>query len=120
MLSDVPNLAWCVGYTNASWTLRADLSSRYVCRLLKLMDRRGYDVAMPHGAGANEGEGRPLLDLRSGYVKRAGDRLPRQGERAPWYLRQNYVLDLVSMTLGRVDDAAMRFSRRAATAGSSV
>jgi monooxygenase len=119
MLSDVPNLAWCVGYTNASWTLRADLSSRYVCRLLKLMDRHGYDIAVPHEDG-ERGEGRPLLDLRSGYVKRASDVLPRQGERAPWYLRQNYVLDLVSMTLGRVDDAAMRFSRRPSRPAASV
>ena len=119
MLSDVPNLAWCVGYTNASWTLRADLSSRYVCRLLKLMDRRGYDVAIPHEDG-ERGEGRPLLDLRSGYVKRASDVLPRQGERAPWYLRQNYLLDLVTMTLGRVDDGAMRFSRRPSRAAASV
>ncbi len=119
MLSDVPNLAWCVGYTNASWTLRADLSSRYVCRLLKLMDRHGYDIAIPHEDG-ERGEGRPLLDLRSGYVQRASDVLPRQGDRAPWYLRQNYLLDLVSMTLGRVDDAAMRFSRRPSRATASV
>ncbi len=112
MLSDVPNLAWCVGYTNASWTLRADLSSRYVCRLLNKMDRHGYDVAVPHAGDASQGEGRPLLDLSSGYVKRASDRLPRQGDRAPWYLRQNYVLDLVTMTLGRLEDPAMSFSRK--------
>ncbi len=110
MLRDVPNLAWCVGYTNASWTLRADLSSRYVCRLLNLMDRRGYDVAVPRGEG--EQELRPLLDLSSGYVVRASDALPKQGSKAPWFLRQNYLLDVVTMRLGRVDDKTMSFSRR--------
>ena len=112
MLSGVPNLAWCVGYTNASWTLRSDLSSRYVCRLLNYMDEQGYITAMPL-AQDDVGE-RPLLDLTSGYVTRAASQLPKQGAKAPWYLRQNYVLDLVSMTLGRVDDPAMKFSRTAA------
>ena len=90
MLSDVPNLAWCVGYTNASWTLRADLSSRYVCRLLKLMDRHGYDIATPHAgseAGGSDGApGRPLLDLNSGYVKRAQRPAPAPGDRRPLVL----------------------------------
>jgi cation diffusion facilitator CzcD-associated flavoprotein CzcO len=108
MLEGVPNAAWCVGYTNASWTLRADLSSRYVCRLLNHMEKHGYDVATPKADG--EIERRPLLDLSSGYVTRATDRLPKQGGRAPWYIRQNYLLDLPSMTLGRVT-AAMAFAR---------
>ena len=111
MLSDVPNLAWCVGYTNASWTLRADLSWRYVCRLLRHMDRHGYDQAVPR-ADPSQVEPRPLLDFSSGYVVRAADLLPRQGSRAPWFLRQNYLLDFITTRFGRVTDAAMTFSRR--------
>jgi monooxygenase len=119
MLSDVPNLAWCVGYTNASWTLRADLSWRYVCRLLRYMDRHGYDQAVPH-ADPSEVEPRPLLDFSSGYVVRAADILPRQGSRAPWFLRQNYVLDFLSIRFGRITDTAMAFSRRPAHAASAA
>ncbi|MBX3227306.1 MAG: NAD(P)/FAD-dependent oxidoreductase [Labilithrix sp.] len=104
MLSGIPNLAWCVGYTNASWTLRADLTSRYVCRLLNLMDKKGHRVAVPR-ASAGDVERRPLLDLTSGYVARAASDLPKQGSKAPWYLRQNYVLDFVTMTFGPVDDS---------------
>lgn len=91
MLSGVPNLALCVGYTNASWTLRADLSSRYVCRLLRYMDRHGHRSAVP-AAGAGMAP-RPLLALTSGYVQRAAGTFPRQGDRQPWVLRQNYLLD---------------------------
>lgn len=108
MLSGVPNLAWCVGYTNASWTLRADLTSRYVCRLLNEMDKKGHAVATPH-ADASETERRPLLGLTSGYISRAESDLPKQGAKAPWYLRQNYLLDFATMTFGRVDDG-MTFS----------
>jgi monooxygenase len=111
MLSDVPNLAWCMGYTNASWTLRADLSSRSVCRLLNFMDRHGYDQVMPH-ARPGAVERRPLLDLTSGYVQRAAEHMPKQGMQAPWYLRQNYILDFVSTLLGRVEDSSLLFSRQ--------
>jgi len=111
MLSGLPNLAWCVGYTNASWTLRADLSSRSVCRLLRYMDRRGYDQVVPQ-PGPGDGERRPPLGLTSGYIARAAGALPRQGARAPWYLRQNYLLDLVATTLGRIAHPALVFSRR--------
>jgi cation diffusion facilitator CzcD-associated flavoprotein CzcO len=111
MLSDVPNLAWCVGYTNASWTLRADLSWRNVCRLLRFMDRHGYDQVVPH-AEASDIDPKPLLGLQSGYITRAADQLPRQGARAPWFLQQNYVLDLISMTFGRLDHPSLVFSRK--------
>jgi monooxygenase len=106
MLSGVPNLAWCIGYTNASWTLRADAASRYVCRLVNYMDRRGYAVAMPSTA---EEDPKPLLDLASGYIARALDELPKQGRRTPWYYKQNYLYDLPTMLYGPVDDAAMVF-----------
>jgi cation diffusion facilitator CzcD-associated flavoprotein CzcO len=109
MLDGVPNLAWCVGYTNASWTLRADLSSRYVCRLLNLMDRKGHAVAVPR-ADLAPAERRPLLDLTSGYIARAADDLPKQGTRRPWSVRQNYLFDLMTMRLGKVTES-MEFSR---------
>jgi cation diffusion facilitator CzcD-associated flavoprotein CzcO len=99
MLSDVPNFAVCIGYTNASWTLRADLTSRSVCRLINSMDRLGHLQAVPRLG--NEGiPPRPLLDLTSGYVQRAVEVLPKQGDRPPWRLRQNYVLDFLSARFG--------------------
>jgi monooxygenase len=94
MLSGVPNLAYCIGYANASWTLRADLCHRYLIRLLSYMDRHGYAIATP--AEAPAGPRRPLLDLTSGYVLRALDRFPQQGDRDPWRIRQNYPLELLT------------------------
>ncbi|MFF4198728.1 flavin-containing monooxygenase [Nonomuraea sp. NPDC001831] len=91
MLSGVPNLAFCVGYTNASWTLRADLSSRYVVRLLDHMRRRRHTVAMP--AMPPDEIRRPLLGLTSTYIARAAHLFPQQGEHAPWTVGQNYLLD---------------------------
>ena len=111
MIEGVPNLAFALGYTNASWTLKCELTSRYVCRLLAAMDRRGAQAATPSAAGLAI-EPRPAITLTSGYVQRAADVLPRQGGRAPWRLNQNYVLDLIALRWGRVDDAALRFSRR--------
>ena len=112
MGSDVPNFAWCVGYTNASWTLRADLTSRQVCRLINYMDRHGYDQVVPH-VPPGQVDVRPVLDLSSGYIARAADELPKQGSIAPWYVRQNYLLDLVSTRVGRLRDGVLRFSRTA-------
>ncbi|MFC3298432.1 NAD(P)/FAD-dependent oxidoreductase [Arthrobacter agilis] len=91
MVSGVPNLALCVGYTNASWTLRADLSSRYVCRLIRYLDRHGHRYAAPAVDG--DMTARPILDLTSGYVQRAVSAFPKQGDRQPWIMRQNYLLD---------------------------
>ena len=111
MFDGLPNLAWCVGYTNASWTLRADLTSRYVCRLLNYMARHRIDIATPqHPPGADQEEG-PLMNLTSGYVQRAAAILPRQGARQPWRVRNNYLLDLPIMRLGRIDDGIMQFAR---------
>lgn len=98
MLSGVPNLAFCIGYVNASWTLRADLVARYVPRLLGLMDRERYAVATPVPAVSPD---RPLLDLESGYIQRSAHLFPRQGRREPWRLRQNFFLDAIG--LGRAD-----------------
>jgi len=108
MLSNVPNCAFCVGYTNASWTLRADLSSKYVCRLLNHMDRCGYKQCLPRLDDVSV-QPQPLLGLKSGYVKRGVDLFPKQGSKAPWVLRQNYVLDLLSLRFGAVDDGTLVF-----------
>jgi cation diffusion facilitator CzcD-associated flavoprotein CzcO len=110
MLSNVPNCAACVGYTNASWTLRADLSSQYVCRLLNYMDRHGYAQCVPRWEDGTA-EAHPLLGLTSGYVRRAVELFPKQGAKAPWVLRQNYVVDLFSLRFGKVDDGTLVFSR---------
>jgi monooxygenase len=95
MLSGVPNFAYCIGYANASWTLRADLVSRYVCRLLRHMDRRNIAYCVP--ATPADQRPRPLLELTSGYVRRAVDMFPKQAAEGPWTVRQNYFLDLVLM-----------------------
>jgi monooxygenase len=95
MLGGVPNMAFSIGYVNASWTLRSDLSARYVCRLLGFMDEHGWAVATPRADAVRAR--RPLLDLTSGYVLRGADRFPKQGERDPWVVRQNYPADMISM-----------------------
>ena len=110
MSSGIPNFGWCVGYTNASWTLRADLSSRYVCRFLNYLDEHHYDYGVPHIDDPAMPR-RPILDLSSGYMRRAIDFLPKQGTKAPWLLRQNYFLDTASMRLGKLD-RNMRFGRK--------
>jgi cation diffusion facilitator CzcD-associated flavoprotein CzcO len=109
MLSGVPNLAFTIGYTNASWTLKADLVARYVCRLLAHLRRTGSAVATPVASFADgQGDLVPLIDLRAGYVRRAIGELPKQGRRPPWRLRQNYLLDLLTLRHGPVTDG-MRF-----------
>ncbi|WP_052337109.1 flavin-containing monooxygenase [Nocardioides alkalitolerans] len=91
MMTGVPNFAVCIGYTNASWTLRADLTHRLVCKVLGWMEKRGHDVVAPRPDGDLEPQ--PLLDLAAGYVQRSIGSFPRQGDRRPWQVRQNYVLD---------------------------
>jgi monooxygenase len=108
MYSDVPNLASALGYTNASWTLKCDLTAEYVCRLLKHMDRHGYAQCTPR-VNDPEVKEEPILDFTSGYVRRALDTLPRQGSKTPWRLHQNYVRDLSMLRYGRVDDGVMEF-----------
>jgi monooxygenase len=111
MLSGVPNLAFALGYTNASWTLKCDLTCEYVCRLLGHMAERGYDVCTPHRDPAIAEL--PFIDFSSGYVQRAIDKFPKQGSRAPWRLHQNYALDILSLKLGAIEDGALRFSTAA-------
>ena len=110
MLSGVPNAAFTVGYTNASWTLKADLTSEYVCRLLNHMSAHGYRSCVPEVTDPEVTE-QPLLDFTSGYVLRSLDQFPKQGSKEPWKLRQNYVFDIGTIRRGPIDDGAMRFSR---------
>ncbi|CAN7174641.1 flavin-containing monooxygenase [Rhizobacter sp. LjRoot28] len=109
MLSGVPNLVQTFGYTNASWTLKSDLTGRYLCRLLRYMDRQGTAIATP--TAGPDIEPRPFVDFSSGYVLRAADRLPRQGAQPPWRLHQNYLRDLLALRFGRLDDGVMAFTR---------
>ncbi|GAB2444436.1 flavin-containing monooxygenase [Nocardia tengchongensis] len=95
MLTGVPNFAVCIGYTNASWTLRADLTSRLVCKVLGYMERNGYTAVVPEPQRALCE--RPLLDLASGYVQRSIADFPRQGDHNPWQVRQNYLLDTATV-----------------------
>ena len=111
MFDGLPNLAWCVGYTNASWTLRADLTSRYVCRLLNYMARHRIDIATPDLPPGETPGGRPLMDLTSGYVRRAAVADATSGQQGAWRVRNNYLVDMPRMRLSRIDDGAMRFGR---------
>jgi cation diffusion facilitator CzcD-associated flavoprotein CzcO len=110
MYSDVPNAASAFGYTNASWTLKCDLTAEYVCRLLKFMERNGFDTCTPRLNDPSV-KPEPVLDFNSGYVLRALDTLPRQGSKTPWRLHQNYVKDVSMMRFGRVDDGTMEFKK---------
>jgi cation diffusion facilitator CzcD-associated flavoprotein CzcO len=108
MLSDVPNLMFIFGYTNASWTLKADLSCDYMVRLLKRMHHQGAKVAIArHDPDVAE---IPFLDFTSGYVQRALPHLPRQGARRPWRLYQNYLLDLLTLRFGKIEDGTLALS----------
>jgi monooxygenase len=115
MLSGVPNMTLALGYTNASWTLKCDLTCKYMCRLLRHMDAHGYHQCVPVLDDPTVQE-RPFIDFSSSYVLRYIDAFPKQGSKAPWQLRQNYPLDLVSLRRDPLEDGALRFSR----AGSAV
>ena len=109
MFGGVPNFASVFGYTNASWTLKADLAAAWLCRLLKRMRRRGADIAVPRpDPTINE---RAFLDFSSGYILRAAHLLPRAGDRGPWRLPQNYWLDLASLRHGRLEDGVLELKR---------
>jgi monooxygenase len=110
MLTGMPNMAFTIGYTNASWTLKADLVSEFVCRVLNYMDAKGFDTVVPQHPGDSVDE-RPLMDFTPGYVLRALDYLPKAGSVTPWRLKQNYLLDLRLIRRGRVDDEALRFTK---------
>ena len=114
MLSGVPNLAFAIGYTNSSWTLKVGLLCEFFCRMLEHMETEGYDVCVPE---APEMETRPLLDFAAGYVTRALAELPRQGDRRPWLMSMSYRDDVKLVRGGPVADEYLRFSRAPVTAG---
>jgi monooxygenase len=115
MLSDVPNLAVAMGYTNASWTLKCDLTCAYVCRLLNHMDRHGHRQVTPRIREASLPT-QPFIDLQAGYVRRSIDLFPRQGLKAPWRLYQNYLRDILLLQYGALEDDALEFSAGAPAA----
>ncbi|MDX2044183.1 MAG: NAD(P)/FAD-dependent oxidoreductase [Acidobacteriota bacterium] len=108
MLTGVPNVAFVFGYTNASWTLKADLLSEYVCRMLNYMDKHNYRQVTVR-LNDPEVQELPLLDLTSGYVQRAMERFPRQGSKLPWRLYQNYFFDTMMIRFGSIEDDALEF-----------
>ncbi len=108
MCSDVPNMALAIGYTNASWTLKCDLTSEYVCRLLLYMDAHGYRQCCPRRTDPTVKE-MPIIDFSSSYIQRAIDRFPRQGSATPWKLYQNYAIDRFLLRHAPLKDRAMEF-----------
>lgn len=108
MLSDIPNFAIAVGYTNASWTLKCDLNSRFVTRLLNYMDENGFTVCVPRFDPEKQ-QSEPLLDFDAGYIKRALDILPRQGSSAPWKVYQNHLRDSMSLKYGTLNDPYLEY-----------
>jgi cation diffusion facilitator CzcD-associated flavoprotein CzcO len=108
MVSDVPNMAFAVGYTNASWTLKCDLVAQYFCRLINYMDRHGYRQCTPRRTDPTVTE-EPIIDFSSGYVQRSIHLFPKAGSKVPWKLHQNYARDLLNLRFGRVDDGVMEF-----------
>jgi len=115
MFNDIPNFSNTLGYTNASWTLKADLIAEYVCRLLKHMDKTGTRIAVAERKDPNVKEA-PLLDMTSGYVARAADTLPKGADRAPWKLYQNYAMDMDQLHNGKLEDGVMTFRKASAAA----
>nr|WP_090346272.1 NAD(P)/FAD-dependent oxidoreductase [Mycolicibacterium malmesburyense]CRL78866.1 putative flavoprotein involved in K+ transport [Mycolicibacterium malmesburyense] len=119
MLTHMPNMAFTIGYTNASWTLKADLVSEFFCRVLNYMDAKGFDRFEPKHPG-NSVDERPLMDFTPGYVLRALDYLPKAGHVTPWRLKQNYLLDLRLIRRGKVDDEALEFTKHRASVQASA
>lgn len=109
LLEDVPNMAWCIGYTNASWTLRADMTAEAVAKLLAYMKSHGYTHAYPH-LGDTPMDEQPTWNLRAGYVLRSPDVLPKSGTHRPWKVRHNYLLDALDHRFDRIEES-MVFGR---------
>ncbi len=108
MCSGVPNLVFAVGYTNASWTLKTDLVSQYVCRLLKHMDHHGYTKVVPHKDHTVETES--VLPLASGYIERSSSHFPQQGKVTPWRVYQNYALDFATLRFQKLAHKQLELS----------
>jgi cyclohexanone monooxygenase len=111
MASDVPNFAMAFGYINASWTLKTDLTANYVCKLLRFMDKKGYNVVVPRRQTGVAPE--PLMNFQSGYVQRAAHVLPKQGSQKPWRVYQNYLMDMLTIRFGQIEDGILQFTGKA-------
>jgi monooxygenase len=109
MLSGVPNAAAALGYTNASWTLKCELTCEYVCRLINYMDAHGYRQVVPVNRDPSVTP-EPFIDFNSGYILRSIDKFPKQGSKPPWRLYQNYPRDILALRHGEIDDEALEFS----------
>ncbi|MBW4934932.1 flavin-containing monooxygenase [Marinobacter sp. F4206] len=109
MVEGMPNAGMIFGYTNISWTLKVDIAAEYLCRLMNLMDKRGYRVVMARDTENSRGEDTILGALNSGYVKRAADQLPRQGTHGPWKASQNYLEDVKILRFEPIEDGVLEF-----------
>ena len=119
LLEDLPNAGMVFGYTNASWTLKADLITEWMCRLLNHMDATGNKIVIPKNFDSSV-EHRPFVDMQSGYVQRAMDKAPQQGSKLPWKLYQNYALDLATLRFGKVNDKTLVFSTPSPTTSAEL
>jgi cation diffusion facilitator CzcD-associated flavoprotein CzcO len=115
MFSDIPNFAMVFGYTNASWTLKADLTCQFVARLLRHMEDEGYACCTPRNHDPTM-ETEPFIDFSSGYFLRAVDQLPKQGTKQPWRLNQNYLVDTIKLKRAPIEDGVLEFTGTAAGA----
>jgi monooxygenase len=113
MLSGLPNMVYTIGYTNASWTLKADLVSEFACRLLNYMDAKGFETVVVEQPGSDVEE-RPFMEFTPGYVLRSLDELPKQGSRTPWRLNQNYLRDIRLIRRGKIADEGLQFAKKPA------
>ncbi len=109
MVEGVPNAGMIFGYTNISWTLKVDIAAEYLCRLMNLMDRRGYRTVLARDTENSRGNDTILGSLNAGYIRRAADRLPRQGIRGPWKSSQNYLQDVKILRFEPIEDGCLEF-----------
>jgi hypothetical protein len=114
MVEGVPNLALAIGYTNASWTLKCDLTCDYVCRLLNHMHEHSLTECVPRDKDGAPAASTPLLGLTSGYIQRSAHLLPKQGTTYPWKVHQSYLRDYRALKMSDIDDSIMEFSGRPA------
>ena len=108
MFEDIPNFGIAIGYTNASWTLKCDLNCTYICRVINYLDKHNYSTCTPK-FDSTKYDSEPLLDFNAGYVLRALDVLPKQGSKLPWKVYQNYILDLSTLKLSKINDDVLKF-----------
>lgn len=116
MVSDVPNMAMIIGYINASWTLKVDIASEYICKLINHMDKNGYDQVIPQGDATELMEDTVMGSLSSGYIARAADVMPKQGKHAPWKVSNNYLADRKELKHASFDDGVLKFEKKSSSA----